>query len=306
MDATLADTLRCLRVRSHSSPPKALCKPVSQRELSADDFERLNFIGSGTSSRVFCAKHRATGELVALKEISRKYIHQAKLEKVLKTEIDVQRSLRHPNVLRLYSYFVTSETATLVLEYCEGGPLSDHLKKVRKFDEVHVTKYLRQLCRALGYLHERGIIHRDLKLENVLLASDGSLRLADFGWSKPLGDAGRFTRCGTLDYLSPEMVSGTKHTTKTDVWSLGVMIVEMLGGKPPFYFDTSDATLKAICERPPVLPDDLPPLATDLIMSMLSKDPDMRPSVACILAHPWVMKNPLAKRIENGLCKCSH
>lgn len=338
---------------------------IRQPELQASDFQHEEVLGEGSYSLVRLATHRKSGLLFALKEISLHRLRQLQLEPQLRYEINLQRTLRHPNIVRLYSYFVTSSSITLVLEYCKAGTL---LRRVQaapqgRLTEQQASRYARHIARALTHLHERGVAHRDLKLENVLVGEDGVAKLADFGWSRPMsasptkevgggdrccdphekqhdrggdhsdafadveGDEkaeGRHTVCGTLDYLSPEMVSGNPHSFQTDVWSLGVMLAEMLTGAPPFYRDTAQQTLQAIRCEPPNLRcrreascsrgyhddrsavhmvgeeegeeegEDAPPslsaAARSLIEGMLEKDPALRPAMCDVLRHPWLQK----------------
>ncbi|KAK7200058.1 serine/threonine-protein kinase [Novymonas esmeraldas] len=319
---------------------------IPQHELRSADFSREAVLGEGSYSIVTLATHRASGLRFALKEIDRGRLRWRPLEMQLRWEINLQRTLRHPHIVRLYSYFITSDCISLVLEYCGGGTLQARVKAApqRRLSERHASRYTRHVAKALVHLHDRGVAHRDLKLENVLIDADGVAKLADFGWSRevvssatPLvaevvahgGSAveaaeeteGRRTVCGTLDYLSPEMVRGDPHSAKTDVWSLGVMLAEMLTGTPPFYAPSTQDTLYAIRCLPPNLtpthasfsgghgcaarsagepvatavdstvePPVLSAAARSLIDAMLQKDPAVRPTMKEVLCHPWMQK----------------
>ncbi|RNF06151.1 serine/threonine protein kinase [Trypanosoma rangeli] len=295
---------------------------IRQEDIRDEDFQRLEVLGDGSYSVVVAARHLPTQQLVALKELSRRRLKELELENQLQWEINVHRTLRHPNVVRMLSYYVTPQNVVLVLELCPCGTLLQKLRAMPqgRFDERRASRYVRQAARALAYLHGHGIAHRDLKLENVFLDARGVARLGDFGWSKAVeeptvkhdpaphsdncgttshsaggddanvcGGGGRLTVCGTLDYLSPEMLSGMPHTFKTDVWSLGVMLAEMLTGAPPFYCVSHQGTLDAIREADPHLGDDvhISSLARELVLTMLQKDPDARPTMAEVLQHPW-------------------
>lgn len=348
-----------------SPPPLPSLQRIRQHELQASDFQHEEVLGEGSYSLVSLATHRASGLLFALKEIDRTRLRRLQLEPQLRWEINLQRTLRHPHIVRLYSYFITPSCISLVLEYCRGGTLRQRVRAApqARLTEPQASRFTRHVAKALAHLHRLGVAHRDLKLENVLLTEDGIAKLADFGWSRPVGsshlhqsstagqkkefrspgeatrrptessekagereetteDEGRRTVCGTLDYLSPEMVSGETHSYKTDVWSLGVMLAEMLTGVPPFYKESTQQTLHAIrCEAPNLcgspthasVPDHdgadealasssaaevrqgrptLSAGALSLIESMLQKDPARRPTINDVLQHPWLQKPP--------------
>ncbi|CAC9508531.1 putative protein kinase [Leishmania infantum JPCM5] len=345
-----------------SAPSPVPSRPhrIHQHELRPADFRREEVLGEGSYSIVTLATHRASGLCFALKEIDRSRLRWRPLEAQLRWEINLQRTLRHPHIVRLYSYFITPDCISLVLEYCSGGTLLSRLRAApqHRLSERQASRYTRHVAKALTHLHGLGVAHRDLKLENVLIDADGIAKLADFGWSRPVvhplppsksaattqtaGDRndvpcssaehdtsnedptegvaeGRRTVCGTLDYLSPEMVSGQAHSAKTDVWSLGVMLAEMLTGTPPFYTESTQQTLYAIQRLPPNLtglrpkgrgpgltgsgasatanvcltldePVALSAGALSLIHAMLQKDPSARPTMQEVLSHAWLQK----------------
>ena len=140
----------------------------------------------------------------------------------------------HPKVIRLYGAFDDDNYIYLVTEYCEKGTLFEYLRKKKTLSEEETSQYMKEVIEALIYLHSQNppILHRDLKPENILMTND-SLKIADFGWSST-HDSYRNTFCGTLDYISPEMIMGTGHNDKLDVWSTGVLMYELLHGKAPF------------------------------------------------------------------------
>lgn len=149
------------------------------------------------------------------------------------------KSLDHPNVVKNITNFEDSTNIYLLLELAEEGHLYSRLKKAGRFDEKTAAKYLFEIMKAVNYLHEREppIIHRDIKAENVLFFGD-VLKLADFGWSS-LKDKVRTTFCGTPDYLAPEMILERGHSEKLDLWTLGILMYELLVGKAPFSPDLS-------------------------------------------------------------------
>ena len=142
----------------------------------------------------------------------------------------------HPNIIKLYNHFEEEDYIYLLLEFASGGQLWHKLNQLTRFDEATVKHYMRDIISAVEYLHSKNppIIHRDIKPENLLLDSKGHVKLADFGWSNVFTNTQRTTYCGTLDYLAPEMILETGHDVHLDIWSLGVLIFELLTGKAPF------------------------------------------------------------------------
>lgn len=282
---------------------------IPQHMVSDDDFERLEILGRGSFSTVYKVIHNSSGKHFALKCIPRRLIASKQLERQVRQEINVHRLLRHPNIVRLYTYYITAGELCIVMELCSGTLQRKLNAHGGRFDEARAARYTRQIARALLHLHEHHLCHRDLKLENLLLDSQGVLRVADFGWvadlpkSEPKRDVsvegeeeeGRKTFCGTLDYLPPEMVRRQGSLPSADVWSLGVIIAEMLTGTAPFYAKGYRETLDRICHDEPSLPaDTLSEECRQLLLSMLQKDPLRRPTVAEVLSHPWTS---LDKRI---------
>lgn len=262
-------------------------RTARQQDVRDSDFEKRQVLGRGSYATVTSAVHIHSGLDVALKEVPLSRMFSASMREQLQIEINTHRRLRHVHIVRLFSYYMTSTSLVLVLELCSNGTVRDRLTNSKPFSEKRAARYLRQISRAVKYLHEMNIAHRDIKLENILLDKKGVAKLADFGWCREMCEGGRSTVCGTLDYLSPEMLDGGRHDSKTDVWSLGVAVVEMLVGSPPFYNDSERETLKAIREKPPQLPSSLSADAQDLIQRMLQKSPQARLSIQEVLDHPW-------------------
>lgn len=259
--------------------------------MQLSDFEIGKVLGKGKLGKVYCVKHKQSGIICAIKVMSKKELVDLKLEKNFRREIDIQRSLKHPNISRLYGFFFDETNVYLILEYALHGEIYQLLKSHRRFDDITASSYTFQVANALQYLHSKGIIHRDIKPENILLASDKTVKLSDFGWSvktKPVDK--RLTICGTLDYLPPEMVESKEHDYSVDVWLLGILCYEFLVGRPPFEEVDKNATYKRIAKVDLHIPSFVEADAADLIHRLLQKDPKLRLPLSQVEHHPWIVK----------------
>lgn len=155
------------------------------------------------------------------------------------TERNVLSFTNHPFIVKLNYAFQTIDRLFLILDYCPGGDLSEHISREKKFEEERAKFYLCQIILAVEDLHKRDIIFRDLKPDNVVIDSEGNAMLTDFGLSKEgvLGNSGATSFCGSVAYLAPEMLKQTGHGKSVDWYLLGVIFYEMLSGMPPFFTD---------------------------------------------------------------------
>jgi aurora kinase A len=196
------------------------------RSWSLVNFDIGRPLGRGKFGNVYLAREKETKFVIALKVLFKKQISSQGIEHQVRREIEIQSHLRHPNILRMYGFFHDEQRIYLILEYAAGGTLFNALKKEGKFSESKTAKFIKSMISALSYLHDRNVIHRDIKPENLLLGHDDQLKIADFGWSVFEPNSLRTTLCGTMDYLSPEMVQGKPHAKAVDLWSLGVLTYE--------------------------------------------------------------------------------
>jgi len=266
-------------------------KKQSKRRWKLEHFEVGRPLGKGKFGLVYLARERKTKYLVALKVMYKHMLKKMNVELQLKREIEIQAHLRHRNISRLYGYFVDKQRVYLILEYAANGEIYKVLKKEKRFSEEKTSRYICQLASALEYCHKKNVIHRDIKPENLLLHHDGTLKIADFGWSVHHNEkkAGRrYTFCGTLDYLSPEMIMEIPHNNSTDIWSLGVLMYEFITGRPPFEKEGQQETMNQICLVKYRCPYDMSNEAKDLLSKCLVKDIDQRISASDILKHPFI------------------
>jgi len=210
--------------------------------------------------------------------------------------------------------FDTEDTLFIVMELMEGGELYDEIVKRKTFTEADAATIVKQLCEALQYLHKRGIVHRDLKLENLLLKKKGGLeiKLADFGLSKLYSGQALQTACGTPFYVAPDVLLGSGYGPEVDMWSVGVLLYVLLSGRLPFAAD-SDAELfrliiagKLVWKTPQF--DAVSAEGKDLISKLINTDPEHRYSAAQALSHQWIQQKavtagakPLHPTMQEGL-----
>ncbi|XP_042505360.1 serine/threonine-protein kinase Aurora-3-like [Macadamia integrifolia] len=264
----------------------------SSRKWSLQDFDIGKPLGKGKFGRVYLAREKKSKYMVALKVIFKEQIEKYGLHNQLRREMEIQSSLSHPNVLRLFGWFHDGQRIFLILEYAHRGELYRELRKSGHLSEEQAATYFASLTRALAYCHNQYVIHRDIKPENLLLDFEGRLKIADFGWSVQ-SRSKRHTMCGTLDYLAPEMVENRAHDYAVDNWTLGVLCYEFLLGVPPFEAESQTDTFKRIMKVDLSFPptSHVSAEAKNLINLLLVKDSTKRLSLQKIMKHPWIIKN---------------
>lgn len=270
-----------------------------------EDFEAFGgSIGRGASGSVKKVVNKHTGQIFAMKVISKHETVEQQMVEYLACEVRTQLKLKHPNILRLYHFFDTTDNVHMLLEYAPGGSLFQMLRRHGKIDEEEAKSIFVEMARALDYAHQQGVVHRDVKPENILMCEDGTSKLADFGWCAELDGKNRKTFCGTWDYLSPEMVESEDYDHSVDVWAVGVLLYEMLVGRPPFSNASEKGCLTRIMRVDLQMPDELPELARDLISKLLVKKPEDRLPLKEALQHPWA-KNHQRKPRESSAPKAA-
>ncbi|KAH8675261.1 kinase-like domain-containing protein [Xylariales sp. PMI_506] len=245
-------------------------------------------IGKGSFGKVYLAHHKLTnGSKVVLKSAK-------KDDSNLAREIHHHRQFVHPHIARLYEVIVTESMVWLVLEFCAGDELYNHLLKHGPLPADKVQKIFTQLVGAVSYVHQQSCVHRDLKLENILLDKHENVKLVDFGFTREYEGKSNYlqTFCGTICYSAPEMLKGEKYAgEKVDVWSLGIILYALLCGELPFDDDDDNVTRKGILSEEPKYPEHLPEDAVSLIKLLLSKRPLLRPTLPDILQHPFLSEH---------------
>jgi serine/threonine protein kinase len=197
----------------------------------------VQLLGKGSFGEVYLVKKKSNNKYYAMKVLSKHRIIQHNLTKYAYTEKNVLSYLRHPFIVSLHCSFQTNDKLFLILDYCPGGDLGRALERDRKFSEDRARIYLAEVLLALEELHNREIIYRDLKPDNVVLDADGHALLTDFGLSKEGVKENDSTQsfCGSVAYLAPEMLRRAGHGKSVDWYLLGVLLYEMLVGMPPYF-----------------------------------------------------------------------
>jgi serine/threonine protein kinase len=235
-------------------------------------------IGKGNFGSVYLVKRKLTGKYYALKVMSKTTVADNNLAKYIYTERKIQSQINHPFITKLQCAFQTQTHICMVQDYCSGGDLSKIIQREKRLSEERARIYIAEILLALEELHNREIIYRDLKSENVVLDEEGHALLTDFGLSKEGVGSTSYTQsfCGSVAYLAPEMLKRTGHGRSVDWYLLGVLLYEMLVGIPPYFNSNRDKLFDNIKRGPLQVPRDMPPDALDLIVKLLNRNPRTR------------------------------
>ncbi|KAJ6092940.1 hypothetical protein N7486_008229 [Penicillium sp. IBT 16267x] len=266
-----------------------LLEEFSSKDLrSVGNYTLGRLIGKGSFGKVYLASHKLTnGSKVVLKSSSKEDTNLAR-------EIHHHRQFLHPHIARLYEVVVTESLVWLVLEYCPGDELYNYLLRHGPLPVDKVKRIFTQLVGAVAYVHSKSCVHRDLKLENILLDKQENVKLCDFGFTREYEGKSSYlqTFCGTICYSAPEMLKGEKYAgEKVDVWSLGIILYALLAGELPYDDDDDQVTKNRILSEEPIYNAKFPEDAKALINLLLSKRPLIRPSLEEILAHPFLAEH---------------
>uniref|UniRef100_A0A7N6AAS3 protein kinase C n=1 Tax=Anabas testudineus TaxID=64144 RepID=A0A7N6AAS3_ANATE len=282
--------LLCVRVRNTDGQDtvgmRRLEKWHSGVALGLGDFELIRVIGRGSYAKVLLVRLKKNEQVYAMKVVKKELVHDDEDIDWVQTEKHVfEQASTNPFLVGLHSCFQTESRLFLVIEYVNGGDLMFHMQRQRKLPEEHARFYAAEICIALNFLHEKGIIYRDLKLDNVLLDNDGHIKLTDYGMCKEgirPGDT-TSTFCGTPNYIAPEILRGEDYGFSVDWWALGVLMFEMMAGRSPFDIitdnpdmNTEEYLFQVILEKPIRIPRSLSVKAASVLKGFLNKDPKER------------------------------
>ena len=256
-------------------------------------------LGKGKFGLVKLGEHKESGRQVAIKIINKEVIEGMELERI-KSEIDILKIAKHPNIIKLYDVFENEKYIYIIMEYCAGGDLFNYIEKRDfKIKESRAAEIVHKLCTAVYFLHQYGIIHRDLKPENILMTDitdDADIRLVDFGLGKMIGPGEKCDEpFGTFSYVAPEVLQEKPYDFKVDLFAIGIITYLLVAGFLPFDDENSE---KEIARQTVYEPTPFPSFvwknisleAKMFVDNLLDKNPDKRMNIQEVLQHKWLQK----------------
>jgi len=293
---------------------RSVSAPVTSLELS--DLNWIATLGVGGFGRVelVTVDNNGNNESFALKKMRKSDIGDAKQQQHILNEKTIMETCDSSFIVRLHKTFKDKKYLYMLMEPCLGGELWTILRNHKRFDDATAKFYTACVIEAFDYLHAKNIIYRDLKPENLLLDASGYVKLVDFGFAKQLDSEGRaWTFCGTPEYVAPEIITNKSHDTRADIWSLGVLMYELLTGRPPFSSTPSQGPVYPVILKgmkavafPPVMGTS----AKELIRQLCRLNPAQRPNLKVMRHYMWFagfdwlalrerrMKVPLVPKVE--------
>ena len=281
-------------------------RPLISQNYSIENFEYLRdfnnhriIIGKGGYGKLYLAKNKKDGKEYAIKNVSKEKMKAVGLDAlVIKREIDIHIRITHPHIIKLVSFSEDRYNYYMAMEFAQKGTLYKLIQQKRGMDENEAFHYFIQVASAIHFLHKHGYAHRDIKPENILIDKIGSVKLCDFGWCVNVSKGERITFCGTYEYMAPEMINDEFYDMGIDIWSLGVLLYEMLHGYSPFrahYFLKDDKSamkeiFRNIKTNNYTIDKKISEECIDLIDKLLTIDPKKRIKINELFMHPWVVE----------------
>ncbi|KAI4165501.1 MAG: hypothetical protein LQ342_000911 [Letrouitia transgressa] len=259
-------------------------QPVTQqsatRRIGLEHFNFLAVLGKGNFGKVMLAETKATKKLYAIKVLKKEFIienDEVESTKSEKRVFLIANKERHPFLLNLHACFQTETRVYFVMEYISGGDLMLHIQR-GQFGSKRAQFYAAEVCLALKYFHENGVIYRDLKLDNILLTLDGHIKIADYGLCKEdmWYGSNTSTFCGTPEFMAPEILLDKKYGRAVDWWAFGVLIYQMLLQQSPFRGEDEDEIYDAILADEPLYPIHMPRDSVSILQKLLTREPELR------------------------------
>lgn len=272
------------------------------KKKTYETYKKVSTLGVGSFGTAYLVECQSDKQLAVIKQIDIGQMSEEERKETLK-EAKILEVLNHPNITRFREVYKTKKgKLCIVMDYCDGGDLQSKIKaqyksgrsasgKPNYFSEDEVLNWFTQICLALKHVHDKKILHRDLKSQNLFLTKRGILKLGDFGIARVLSNtkSKAKTVVGTPYYLSPEIIRSESYNFKSDIWSLGVLLYEMAALQPPFNAQSlHQLAQRIIAGKYSPLPSQFSNATNSLIASMLQKDPAMRPTIHQILRTPQI------------------
>ena len=262
-------------------------------EPKFSDFIVIKQLGSGSFGHIVLAQHKITNAQYAIKVIDKRNTTNIREMPYFVREIEIMYLVHHPNVVKLFGHFEDNNYCYFIMEYIPGGNIYSIVQRLRPITLRGIASIMKDVISAVYFLHNmsRKIIHRDIKPENVLLDQQNRAKLTDFGWSTFIdGNMKRTTVCGTPVYLAPEIINNTGHDERVDIWCIGILLFELIVGRPPFSGETEQKIRYNIFKMRINWPNNIDRDAADLISRILKYNPDERISLEQMLLHPFFTK----------------
>ncbi|KAM7342686.1 par-1 isoform 4-T9 [Cochliomyia hominivorax] len=275
------------------SPNMAIRSSAPMRWRATEEhigkYKLIKTIGKGNFAKVKLAKHLPTGKEVAIKIIDKTQLNPGSLQKLFR-EVRIMKMLDHPNIVKLFQVIETEKTLYLVMEYASGGEVFDYLVLHGRMKEKEARVKFRQIVSAVQYCHQKRIIHRDLKAENLLLDSELNIKIADFGFSNEFTPGSKLdTFCGSPPYAAPELFQGKKYDgPEVDVWSLGVILYTLVSGSLPFDGSTLRELRERVLRGKYRIPFYMSTDCENLLRKFLVLNPAKRASLETIMSDKWM------------------
>uniref|UniRef100_A0A2C9KEI2 non-specific serine/threonine protein kinase n=1 Tax=Biomphalaria glabrata TaxID=6526 RepID=A0A2C9KEI2_BIOGL len=271
-------------------------------ENPLNDYNMQTLLGRGASGKVYKAVHKKNQQEVAIKIMD---LHQHRKKELIVAEIDTLKLNRHENIVSFLECYCPGHELWVVMEYLDGGCMTDLVRFVI-LNEAQMAAVCRECLKAIEFLHSRNIIHRDIKSDNVLLGTRGQIKLTDFGFCARLTSQvnQRRTQLGTPCWMAPEVIKRKPYKNEIDIWSFGIMVIEMVDGVPPYLMENCHKTYYYIeTKGKPDIKNahTLSPDQQDFIDQCLQVDITKRASAVQLLGHPFLMKSGSLDFLEEAV-----
>ncbi|XP_017327453.1 serine/threonine-protein kinase MARK2 isoform X6 [Ictalurus punctatus] len=275
--------------RSSMSRSRNTISMPTDEQPHVGNYRLLKTIGKGNFAKVKLAKHIPTGKEVAVKIIDKTQLNSSSLQKLFR-EVRIMKLLNHPNIVKLFEVIETEKTLYLVMEYASGGEVFDYLVAHGRMKEKEARAKFRQIVSAVQYCHQKCIVHRDLKAENLLLDADMNIKIADFGFSNEFTVGNKLdTFCGSPPYAAPELFQGKKYDgPEVDVWSLGVILYTLVSGSLPFDGQNLKELRERVLRGKYRIPFYMSTDCENLLKKFLILNPTKRGSLEQIMKDRWM------------------